>query len=374
MYNLKRIVLLTMLLMTAFFSWAQNKSLDSGIVKLMADNHIPGLAACAIDSGKIKWTGYYGYQDILRGKPVTGKTLFAVASTSKTVTSAALMQLYGRGRFKMDDDINKFLPFKVANPDYPGVPIIFGELLRHRSSIKDNDDYLGQFWTVNHGDPTIPLDRFLKDYLSPGGKNYDAKKNFYDEKPDSTFHYCNVGIALVGYLVERMADMPFDQYCKKYLFEPLQMAHTAWYLKDLDTSLIAMPTAYSDSLKRYVSLGYGGYPDYPAGEMRTGVTEFAHFLIAWTQGGKFSGQQVFKSSAIHLLTPADYDLGFYTWFLFPTDKGRILYMHTGGDIGVNAFIGFSPSTKKGIIILMNGVIDSNEQFRKLINLIYDAAP
>src|SRR5476651_1149586 len=137
MYNLKRVVLLTMLLMAAILSRAQNKSLDSGIVKLMADNHIPGLAACAIDSGKIKWTGYYGYQDILRRKPVTGKTLFAVASTSKTVTSAALMQLYGEGRFTMDDDINKFLPFKVANPDYPGVPIIFGELLRHRSSIKD---------------------------------------------------------------------------------------------------------------------------------------------------------------------------------------------------------------------------------------------
>jgi CubicO group peptidase (beta-lactamase class C family) len=366
MYNLKRTLLLTILLTTATFCRAQNRGLDSSIVKLMANNHIPGLAACAVDSGKMVWAGYYGYQDILSGKPVTEKTLFAAASTSKTVTSAALMQLYAEGRFKMDDDINKFLPFKVANPGYPGVPVTFGELLRHRSSIKDNEDYMAQFWTVNHGDPTIALGTFLNDYLVPGGKNYDAKKNFYNEKPDSAFHYCNVAIALVGYLVERIAGMPFDQYCKKYVFGPLEMDHTAWYLKDLDTTLVAMPTDYSDSLKKYVSLGYGGYPDYPAGEMRTSAPEFAHFLIAWTQGGRFKGKQVFSSSAIHKLTPVDDDLGFYTWFQFATDKGRILYMHSGGDIGVNTFIAFSPVTKKGIIILMNGLINSGEQFKKLI--------
>jgi CubicO group peptidase (beta-lactamase class C family) len=370
---LKRGFMLAALLLVSTFSLAQNTSLDSGIIKLMADNHIPGLAACAIDSGKMTWAGYYGYQDILKKIPVTESTLFAVASTSKTITSAALMQLYGEGRFKMDDDVNKFLPFRVANPSYINTPITFGELLRHRSSIKDNGDYLGQFWDVNHGDPTIPLARFLKDYLSPDGKNYDVKKNFYQEKPDSAFHYCNVGIALVGYLVERISGMPFDQFCKQRLFIPLEMNHTAWFLKDLDSNRVAMPTAYSDSLKRYLNLGYGGYPDYPAGELRTSISDFAHFLIAWTQNGNFKGKQVFKNSVIQKLTPVDYDLGFYTWFLFATDKGRILYMHTGGDNGVLTFIGFSPSTKRGIIILMNGVIDNNEQFKKLINTIYDNA-
>jgi len=284
------------------------------------------------------------------------------------------MQLYSEGRFKLDDDINKFLPFKLANPNYPKLPVTFGELLRHRSSIKDNDDYMGQFWTVNHGDPTIPLERFLKDYLLPGGKNYDAKKNFYDEKPDSAYHYCNIGIALVGYLIERISGVPFDQYCKKHLFEPLEMAHTAWYLKDLDTSQLAMPTAYSDSIKKYVNLGHGGFPDYPSGEMHSTVTDFAHFLIAWTQGGKFSNKQVFESNAIHVLTPTDFDLGFYTWFLFATDRGKLLYYHAGRGVGVETLIAYSAITKKGIIILMNGEIDSNDQFRKLIDLIYDDSP
>jgi CubicO group peptidase (beta-lactamase class C family) len=182
-----------------------------------------------------------------------------------------------------------------------------------------------------------------------------------------------VGIALVGYLVERISGMPFDQFCKQRLFVPLKMNHTAWFLKDLDSERIAMPTSYSDSLKQYINLGYGGYPDYPAGELRTSVTEFAHFLITWTQDGKFNGRQIFNKSTIQKLTPVDFNLGFYTWFLFPTDKGQIIYTHTGGDIGVRAFIGFSPRTKRGIIILMNGVIDKNDQFKKLINLVYDNA-
>ena len=374
MYVLRSTILLLTFLLILKISKAQNVIPDSAIIKLLADNHIPGLGACAIDSGKITWTGYYGYQDIFKKKKVTENTIFMVASTSKTVTSAALIKLYGEGRFQMDDDVNRYLPFKVANPGYPAVPITFGQLLRHRSSIKDNEEYMEQFWNTNHGDPTIPLASFLKNYLSPGGKNYDAKKNFYQERPDSVFHYCNIGIALIGYLVERISGIPFDQFCKQRLFSPLEMSHTAWFLKDLDSNQVAVPTNYSDSLKRYVSLGYGGYPDYPAGELRTSVTEFAHFLISWTQNGKFKSKQVFKNSAIQKLTPADYDLGFYTWFLFPTDKGRIIYCHTGGDNGVMTFIGFSPATKRGIIILMNGVISNRDQFKKLINLVYDGAP
>jgi CubicO group peptidase (beta-lactamase class C family) len=303
------------LLFSTSFCFGQNATLDSALKTFMTQNHVVGLSAAVIDSGKITWTGYYGYQNIEQKKPVTPQTLFAIASSSKTVTAAALMQLYGAGKFKLNDDITKYLPFKVSNADYPGTSITFGQLLRHRSSIRDNVDYLGQFWTVNKGDPTLALGSFLKEYLTPGGKNYDAKKNFFNEKPDSAFHYSNIGIALAGYLVERISGMPFDKYCKQNIFTPLEMNTSAWYIKDLDTANLAMPYDYSDSLKRFVKLGFGGYPDYPAGTLHTTASQFANFLIAWTQDGKFNNKQVFKQSAVQLLTPTETNLGYYIWFL-----------------------------------------------------------
>jgi CubicO group peptidase (beta-lactamase class C family) len=297
-----------------------------------------------------------------------------MASTSKTITAAAVMQLYGEGKFKMNDDINKYLPFRIINPMNPSMVITFGQLLRHRSSIRDNVEYLGPFWSVNKGDPVLPLRQFLEDYLSAGGKNYNAARNFYNEKPDSAYHYSNVGIALIGYLVERIARMPFDQYCKKYIFTPLQMDNTAWFLRDLDSNQVAMPYRYSFSLNQYVKYGFGGYPDYPAGELRTSAEQLANFLIAWTQNGKFKDKQVFKVDAIQLLTPDDIRLGFYTWFLYGTDQGTILYDHNGNDNGVFTAMLYNPKNKKGEIILVNGEIDVLSRIRSIINTVYDSIP
>ena len=372
--KVKLIILPNILIVASLSCNAQYAKLDSSIKQQMALYHLPGLAACTIADGKISWSGYYGFQNIELKKPVTRQTLFMLASTSKTITAAALMQLYGEGKFNMGDDINKFLPFRVSNPTSPSVAITIEMLLRHRSSIRDNVEYLGPFWNVNKGDPVLPLYQFLENYLSPGGKNYEATKNFYNERPDSAYHYSNVGIALAGYLVERISGIPFDQYCRKNIFTPLQMDNTAWFLRDLDSNEIAMPYRYNYSLNQYVKCGFGGYPDYPAGELRTSAEQLANFLIAWTQGGKFNDKQIFKKDAIQLLTPDDIRLGFYTWFIYGTDQGTILYNHNGNDNGVFTAMLFNPKNKKGEIILVNGEIDVLSRLRSLINTVYDSIP
>ena len=176
------------LLLFSFFAasiYGQKPLIDSLINKEIQKLHVPGFEAVAIDNGKVTWIGYYGYQNVEKKIPVTKQTLFDIASCSKTLTAAALMQLYAEGKFKMDEDINSYLDFKVLNPNYPRTPITFRQLLRHRSSIDDNVDYLSQFWSVNKGDPTIPLNVFLKNYFSPQGTHYDKEKNFYHYPPNA---------------------------------------------------------------------------------------------------------------------------------------------------------------------------------------------
>jgi CubicO group peptidase (beta-lactamase class C family) len=336
--------------------------------------HIAGLAACTIENGKIVWTGYYGYQNVEKKIPVTNQSLFMLASASKTVTAAALMQLFAKGKFSLDDDINKYLDFTVLNPYYPKIPITFRELLRHRSSIADNLGYLGQFWGVNKGDPTIRLKLFLYDYLSPHGKHFDKSKNFYNQSPNTKYNYSNIGVALIGYLVERISGEPFNIFCKKYVFDPLSMTHSGWFLRDVDSNNVSMPYHYSESLHKYLPYGYGGYPDYPAGELRTSAEELSHFLIAWTQNGKWNTIQVFDSSSIQILTPNEFNLGFHTWFLYGLNKGDILYSHGGGDNGVSTFILFDPFFKKGLIILTNGEIRNEIEWRNIINTLYYRTP
>lgn len=350
---------------------AQKRAVDSLIIKAMEKLHIPGFEAAAIYDGKIVWTGYYGYQNLEKRIPVNDQTIFEAASTSKTITAAAVMQLLGEGKLKMDDDINKYLDFKVANPRYPNIPITFRQLLRHRSSIDDNTDYLSQFWDSNHGDPAISLKAFVKGYFSPAGKHYDKDHNFYEYPPGAKSNYSNMGIALLGYLTERITGQPFEVYCRSKIFQPLEMNHTGWFLREIDSSKVAMPYSYSDSLQRYQPWGYGGFPDYPAGSLHTSAEQFAHFLIAWTKQGEWKGKQVFNSYAIQELTPDEFNLGFHTWFLYATRKGLLLYMHTGKANGVSSFISFSPAAKKGVVFICNGDIENGGDWREIIDALYE---
>jgi CubicO group peptidase (beta-lactamase class C family) len=352
-----------------FTAYPQKSLLDS----LLADKHIAGFEAVAIDKGKIVWTGYYGFQNLEKQIPVGPSTIFEAASTSKTVTAAAIMQLYAARKFKLDDDINKYLDFHLANPAFPDQPITFRQLLRHRAAIDDNVDYLHIFWDANHGDPTIPLPVFIKDYFSPKGAHYDKEKNFYAYPPGTKANYSNMGIALLGYLVERLSGQDFNTYCKTHLFRPLEMSNTAWFLKELDSNQVAMPYRYNDSLHTYQALGHGGFPDYPAGGLHTNINEFAHFLIAWTNQGRYHDKAVIDSNAIQVLTPDDFNLGFHTWFQFATNKGAILYCHTGSAIGVSSFISYNPVSKKGMIFICNGELENAQAWKDIINTLYSEA-
>ena len=85
-------------------------NLDSFITATMFFHHIPGLSACILKKGELVWHNPYGFADIEQNIPVTDSTLFFLASISKTFTGTALMQLYERGFFDLDDNVNNYLP------------------------------------------------------------------------------------------------------------------------------------------------------------------------------------------------------------------------------------------------------------------------
>jgi len=349
---------------------AQTLKVDSLVNGKLKELHIPGLAAAKVENGQITWTRYYGYQDIEQKIPVTDSTVFHIASISKTVTAAAVMRLEAKGYFKLDDDINGFLPFRVVNPSFPAAPITFRQLLRHRSSIADNMDYLLPFWENEYQGADIPLGTFLADYLSAGGKHYQAKKNFIHAEPGSDFGYSNIGFALLGYLVERIAKMPFDQYCKIHLFGPLKMQTTSWFLEPFQADRLAVPYSYSDSLRRIKKLSQGKFPDYPAGQLRCTINDLAKFLACWSNDGAYDGKRVIEASSVERLTPKDMSLGFHTWFMYLLNTETPTYSHGGLGPGISTYMLYDPFSKKGLIILMNGGHSDYFERRKLIDLLW----
>ena len=109
----------------------------------------------------------------------------------------------------------------------------------------------------------------------PGGRYYSAEENFHTWKPGTLEippgprAYTNVGFGLLGYLVEVITGEGFSEYCWKYIFTPLGMKSTGWYLADVDVAHHAVPyTLISEHFKMPEGLTFE-VPSFPGTGMDT---------------------------------------------------------------------------------------------------------
>ena len=350
--------------------YPDSAEVDSFILYTMNAYHIPGVAACIAKGRRIVWTGSYGHAIIERDILVTDTTLFMLASISKTFTGAALLQLWEAGMFELDDDINDYLPFTVFNPNHPDSVITFRMLLTHTSSLRDNWDVMYAVYV--YGDSPIPLGEYVEEYFTPGGVYYSSSANFYTWAPGVAWSYCNEAFALIGYLVETISQISFDQYSQDSIFTPLGMRKTSWFLANLDTNNVAMPYHWNGTA--YVPQGYYGYADYPAGQLRTSSTELAQHLIAFMNYGRIDTARILDSSTVEEMTTIQYpginSSQGLVWF-HNYIGGRWLWRHGGGDAGVSTLASCCFDENSAVVVLTNG--ESHNGTSLITNKLFDFA-
>ena len=239
---------------------------------------------------------------------------------------------------------------------YPHVPkdkIVIHELLNHRSGIRDDFEIYGPHWSTPKGDPKIKLDAFLKDYLNKEGALY-GPKNFAGGPDNKDEVYSNTGYALLGLIIEQVSGVSLEAFSKSNIFKPLGMKNTSWFLGHLDETQVAKTYAFDDS-GGYVFKGHNGYPDYPAGQLRTSISDFTRLIAGYLNAGE--GSFVLKHETTRKITP-DPGIargGFYTWFLEPMNS-HLYYAHGGGDIGTRAIVLMDVAKRNAIILVSNSEI------------------
>ena len=336
-------------------------------------SHTPGLSAVVVKDGAIVWRGAYGFRDAAAMHPVTPDTLFELASLSKTVLAVAVLQLVEHGRLVLDRDISAALSFKVRNPNFPDWPITLRMLLGHVSGIEDNWPVI-KAHSVENADAPVTLSDWFRGYLTSGGAWYSKEANFSRNPPGTAFTYSNQAAALSALAVEGASGEPFDQYCREHIFAPLGMNETSYRLAELDPSHIAIPQAWhGDS---FVELGHHGFPDYPAGTLRTSAPQLAHFLLMIINGGEYRGVRLLAPAMVRqmltpqypLLDPAIGLLWFNIW-----QGGDVFIGHEGEDPGVNTLMYFRPKDRVGVIVLTNGTSRFPAIFTVATRLFEEAA-
>jgi CubicO group peptidase (beta-lactamase class C family) len=341
------------------------KDLREYITNKMEKAEIEGMSIIYIRDGEIQEPMNFGYSDAANKTEVNNDTIFQIASVSKTITGTAIMQLYEQGKFQLDDPINNYLSFDIVHPKYIDTPITFRMLLAHTSGIEDNTALYESLYTIGSGggDSPIALEEFIREYMTEGGKWYDADLNFTDARPGKEFLYSNTGYGLLGYLVEVISGQTFPDYCEANIFAPLDMHATTWLFSDTEVSRLSV--LYDKSNEPIPAYSF---PTYPDGALKTTTEDYSHFISAILHGGEYNGNRILEASTIEEMFTAQADEGrqALTWeysiplsLLMVQLYNKDVVGHTGGDPGIFSIVLMNRKTQNGVILFMNKSPDFN---------------
>lgn len=338
------------------FSLFSQTDWDTFIQNEMQMENIPGIAACVVKGQEMVWSGAYGYSNIEDQTPVTTETLFTIASISKLFTATAIMQLVEDGLLDLDEDINTYLDYDIINPNFTNTSITTRMLLEHKSSLKDPESQMYNYWS--EGDYGSDISSFIQNIITPTGNNYQGWYFSSENAPGTSQLYSNIGFTTLAVILEHITDIPYHQYVKENIFDPLCMDNTSFFYDDVGIDNVAMPYDWENG--NHVPLGHYAIALYPSALIKTNVIELSRFLIAYTGRGTMDGVQILQSSIVDQLTPYDFNQdnlgwwnGTYWTFTFhaPADE---VWFHGGYMPGIRTRMNYYPSDSTGIIILTNG--------------------
>ena len=311
-----------------------------GLVPLQIEQaDIAGVVVTIVRDGRVLFAKGYGFADASARTPVSPEqTLFRTGSVTKLFTWTAVMQLVEAGKLDLDADVNAYLDFNIPQPH--GVAVTLRHLMTHRGGFQETLKNLG---AQRKG--AVDLASYVRN-------------NIPDQiyKPGTTPSYSNYGAALAGYIVERVAGMPFDTYVEERIFNPLGM--TAATLRT------PLPSTFADRMsKGYVTAS--GEPGafevvngYPAGSQSATGLAMSRFMMAVLNKGELEGKRILKAETVAQMldTVTAYDprqsgigLGFYE----STRNGLRILGHGGDTVYFHSDLHLVPEKKLGFFVSYN---------------------
>ncbi|TLV03077.1 serine hydrolase domain-containing protein [Dyadobacter luticola] len=233
-------------------------------------NHFPGLAFGLVVDGKLLLSGGQGFSEIATKTKATPKSLFRIASMSKSVTAMGIMALKREGKLKLDDPAYLYVPELKNMPgltaDAP--PITIRHLLTHMAGFPEDNPW---------GDRQ--LDTKDEDLI-----NLIKKGISFSNVPGVTYEYANLGFAILGKIIGNVSGKPYQQYINEVIFKPLGMNNTIWEYTLAPKELLAHGYRYEDEIWKEEQLEHDG--TYGAmGGLITSIDDFSKYvsfhLSAW---------------------------------------------------------------------------------------------
>ena len=292
---------------------------ESDIRALLEQNKVPGVAIGLINNGAIKNFVTIGKSHI--NDAITKKTIFDVASLTKTVTTELVLQLTTKGKWDLDEPLYKYW----VDPDIKNDP--HHKLLTTRHVLRHSTGFKNWRWM-----------------------NEDNKLQF-DFEPGTKFQYSGEGFEYLRKALENKFETTFQKLVDENVFAPNNMNNSSlvW-----DANIANLNFAGTHDKEGEPYTYEKSISSNAADNLLTSVEEFSqlgvHTLKEINKGNSIYQEMITKHSEVR--PGIDFGLGWIIFKDLPNDEYALF--NAGSDKGVNALIVLLPKSKNGLVILTNG--------------------
>jgi CubicO group peptidase (beta-lactamase class C family) len=310
-----------------------------------------GSVTVGVVSGRdLIWGGSFGYADMEDKRLATRDSVYRIGSITKQFTGFMLLQLSERGKVRLSDPVEKYLP----------------EVNRVQGRVTDAPPItLVQLATMTSGLAREPED--LPTYLEGPVAEWETvmisalPKVKFQHPPDTHYLYSNIGYAILGAALSRAVGKPFTDYIEDHFLEPLKMDHTAFEPNAEIRSSITKGYAVQEDgtldpeqpAREHEGRGY----KVPNGALYTTVGDLAKFVAF--ELGKGPESVLTKETLVDNFSrvnsaQGDLSFGYGVGFRVSRYKDILVYGHGGSVAGYRASAIFNREAEVGVIVLRNG--------------------
>ncbi len=322
---------------------------DAFMEKAMRDIGVQGAAVAVVQDGRLVFAKGYGLRDSGHRLPVTTKTLFPIASITKSFTVTALGTLVDEGKLEWDRPVREYLPgFRMFDP-VATEQLTARDMVTHRSGLPRHD----LLWYTSSFSREQLVERLR--YLEPN-------------KPlRTTFQYNNLMFITAGYLAGKIHGTSWEELVREKVLSPLGMTGTR--LNSLDARKVddyAFPYRRNWKTDDVRQIEFSNWGDVgPAGSIHSNIEDMARYLLLHVNKGEFGGRHLLsRNNAEQMQTPQmvirgispypelsenNYGMGFF----IQNYRGHRTVSHGGNLDGFSLQLSFLPEKRTGVVVLTN---------------------
>lgn len=297
--------------------------IDDLIHEYISANYIPGAVVLVARNGKIVYHKAYGVSDIEKKTPLKKDDIFRIASQSKAITALAVMMLYEEGKFLLDDPVSNYLrefnnpqvvtAFNPQDSSYVTEPAKSEITIRHLLTHSSGIDYAA-----------IGSDKMKAIYAKAGVPSGIGNHEMVlaDKMkilgalpllhhPGEKYTY-GLNYDVLGYLVEVLSGIPFNQFLQERIFTPLEMKDTYFYLpKEKHSRLVSLSEINNNVIVKVNHKIFDGVdPQYPTLEgtyfsggagLSSTAEDYAKFLQLFLNYGEYNGIRLLSRKTVELM-------------------------------------------------------------------------